>query len=565
MIAAVLTSAVAVARDQPPIPSMYSDASSIMEAITREQPRSAVNLSVTGISVPHHLLAADLIARGFWAASTGKYDRIVLLSPDHFNRSRLPLATTRRNFRTVFGLLENDLAATDPLLEAGDLFEDSDLFEAEHGISALLPFVKHFFPSAKIVPIAISSRSTRADWDRAVTVLEKMIGPRVLVVQSTDYSHYRPLSVAVQRDQETLNIIAANDADAVERLIQVSHMDSKAAQYLQMRLQSGALRSHGVVVANRNSEAYGTSGLSTTSYIVSVYTQTPAAGSQLRYNDQRIVYFGGDAFFGRLLNVPLSNSAVVKGIVAEVNEVTGGAPLIVNLESVLLEEPPENLPRSILVSHAGLAIPILKALNVTAVSTANNHSFDVGPAGKAETESILARVGIKPLRHKEATDLGAFRIIALNFIPGSYRETPLVTGDDLAELCRIDARPPLIVFAHWGEEFTASAGPTEYAAAELMHSCGVSAIVGTHSHRASAQIEALQGGEYQLTFSLGNLLFDQRSERSSGALLELRVFEQGTFATRLVPVPNLYEFGGALMRQLLDAPIATDLDDGVAR
>jgi poly-gamma-glutamate synthesis protein (capsule biosynthesis protein) len=98
-----------------------------------------------------------------------------------------------------------------------------------------------------------------------------------------------------------------------------------------------------------------------------------------------------------------------------------------------------------------------------------------------------------------------------------------------------------------------------------MHSCGVSAIVGTHSHRASAQIEALQGGEYQLTFSLGNLLFDQRSERSSGALLELRVFEQGTFATRLVPVPNLYEFGGALMRQLLDAPIATDLDDGVAR
>ena len=45
-----------------------------------------------------------------------------------------------------------------------------------------------------------------------------------------------------------------------------------------------------------------------------------------------------------------------------------------------------------------------------------------------------------------------------------------------------------------------------------------------------------------MTFSLGNLLFDQRGARSSSALIELRVFEQGTYATRLIPAPNLYEF-----------------------
>jgi poly-gamma-glutamate synthesis protein (capsule biosynthesis protein) len=51
----------------------------------------------------------------------------------------------------------------------------------------------------------------------------------------------------------------------------------------------------------------------------------------------------------------------------------------------------------------------------------------------------------------------------------------------------------------------------------------------------------MQGGEFAMVFSLGNLLFDQRGERVSSALVELRLFKQGTFATRLVPLPNLFE------------------------
>lgn len=51
-----------------------------------------------------------------------------------------------------------------------------------------------------------------------------------------------------------------------------------------------------------------------------------------------------------------------------------------------------------------------------------------------------------------------------------------------------------------------------------------------------------------MVFSLGNLLFDQRGERVSGALLEVRTFAQGTVFARLVPVPNLFDMGSALVR-----------------
>ena len=78
------------------------------------------------------------------------------------------------------------------MLEASDLFEDSALFEKEQGIGALLPFVKHFFGGAKIVPIAISGHPTHADRDAPLRCCGTLIGPRDLVVQSTDYSHYLP-------------------------------------------------------------------------------------------------------------------------------------------------------------------------------------------------------------------------------------------------------------------------------------------------------------------------------------------------------------------------------------
>src|SRR5262245_5234656 len=204
-----LGSTIVQAREGSAIPSLYPDRAPFLAAIEKERPRQKPDVRLTGIGVPHHLLAADLIARGFWAASGRSYDRIILVSPDHFNRSRRPLATTRQDIETPFGIVHNDEAATGRLLSNGALFDESDLFKQEHGIAAVLPFAKHFFPDARIVPIVVSYGSTRADWDAAVAMLEALVEPGTLIVQSTDYSHYLTQQIAVRRDQETLNVIAA--------------------------------------------------------------------------------------------------------------------------------------------------------------------------------------------------------------------------------------------------------------------------------------------------------------------------------------------------------------------
>jgi AmmeMemoRadiSam system protein B len=522
------------------------------DALAKEKLAAPPHVPVTGIAVPHHLMAADLIARGVWAASGNTYQRIIVISPDHFRRSQRPLATTTRGFDTVIGPVDVDQAADNVLINRPDLVEDSDLFTHEHGITAILPFLHAVFPGTPVVPVTLGIGTEPQDWDAAADLLKQIVTPRTLVVQSTDYSHYLLPQIARARDQETLNAIAIHDPTAITALHQSNHLDSKASQYVQMRLQQEVFHSHAAVIANRNAVEYVHESAPSTSYIVTVYSTDETALSTLVYPDQQITYFGGDVFLGRRFTRPLLDKNRQSLIIDGVTHITAGQPIVLNLEGVITAAPPIGIPAERHVMDDGLAGPILKAINVTVAGLANNHSYDLGPDGLAASEKALAARGIRPLPHAAVIDLGAFRVVALNFVGSGdskgypvvrrtdARGRPLATTD-VTRLCASPAAPPLVALVHWGTEYTSQAGPGERQIAEELAGCGVSLVIGAHSHQASAHLEMVGGGETLMFYSLGNLLFDQVSPHGSGALVELRVFKQGTFATRVMAVPNFYE------------------------
>ena len=515
--------------------------------IAEQRPAFTPPQGVTGITVPHHLLAADLIARGFWAASAGDYDRIILLAPDHFRAVKGAFATTYEDLSTVFGAVQSDDASIARLLAAPEIFERLDTVADEHGLMAVAPFIAQFFPDAVVVPVLGSINATEADWRAAADALAPLLDGRTLIVQSTDFSHYRPLSEAIARDQETLAAIAAGDPLAIDALLQPSHLDSKASQFIQTALQSEVFRAHPVVVANRNSAEYGSNLQSTTSYVVTVFVADPAAGSVFDYPDQTRVFFAGDVLLGRFMLPALRDATSWNAIADTVLAQTQGAPLIVNLEGVLLNEAVTGVDFGAHVMVTEIAAPILTELNVAAAGLANNHANDLGETGLAESIRLLADIGITPLQHGRLNDLGAFRLIALNFLHGKFAGDLVAEPHALEFICGLAADPPLIAFVHWGGEYTARPGAKEQEIAERLVECGVSLIVGAHSHQASAAIQPLSGGTGQLVFSLGNFLFDQSAPRGSGALMELRIFQQGTFATRLLPIANLFDLGRSVL------------------
>jgi AmmeMemoRadiSam system protein B len=513
-------------------PPFYPEARPFRQAIFRAQsPPLAPRL--TGLTVPHHLLAADLIAEACALASRQDYRRIIILSPDHFARSPGPFAVSIRNFQTVLGEVPIDADAVERL-RGNPLVSASNLFSHEHGVRALLPFLAHYFPRARIVAVAIHPASRPCQWDSLAQTLAPLLTPDTLLLQSTDFSHYLPWRQARRRDQETLRVLSAGDPQGVLGLSQPQHLDSRGAQYLQLLLQKRVYGAGPVVVASRNSQEYAPQPLKrTTSYLVQVYSpeNLPVAGVQ-RY------FFAGDTFFGRYLEEKVARRSWRQGLVRRVKQLTGGAPLIVNLEGVILARGPANPGPLQLCMAAQPTLAILRDLHVTAVSLANNHSHDFGDPAYRAMRHLLQDAGITVLENWMVKDLGAFRLAALTDLENNREPPRAWLGEaDLRQFAGVKPDKPLFAFLHWGEEFRGAPGPREQALAAALAGRGVELIIGSHPHRAGG----LTGDRRQcLAFSLGNFIFDQRRPEVSGALLEVIFYPQGTYFLRLHSLGNLY-------------------------
>ena len=267
---------------QAPFPAFYNQSGQFLQAMHRAEKSEPLAESISGLTLPHHLLAIDLMAKGWALARQQKYDRIILLSPDHFRRGATPFSLPERDFSTCLGPVKLDRAALAQLL-GNPLVSKSGLFSHEHGIQAHLPFVAHYFPETPVVPLALDISSKPEEWDALAESLRPLLTPRTLIVQSTDFSHYLTLLEADQHDAETLRVINSGQPELVKNLSQPAHLDSRAAQYLQMKLQREIYQAHVTVTDQANSCRYLRPGetppLRTTSYIVQIYSPTSASAA----------------------------------------------------------------------------------------------------------------------------------------------------------------------------------------------------------------------------------------------------------------------------------------------
>ncbi|MBR0900277.1 AmmeMemoRadiSam system protein B [Bradyrhizobium tropiciagri] len=526
-----------------PIPAQFTQAEMFSKPIDEAAKSGLARRKLSGITVPHHLLAARLIAQAFQSIESRRIKKVIVVFPDHFKRSNLPFATTDRPFDTVFGRVEISLPDVRTLLGARRLVARSDLFERDHGIGAIVPFVRHYLPDARIVPIAVSLRSQQVDWDQLVAVLHSIVSDDTLVVQSTDFSHYLPLEQAMQRDQEVLNVLASGDLASVARLRQPQHMDSRGSQYLQMRIQQEFFKSRPLIVYNSNSHAFadGRNGLTTT-YIVQFYESDPSMQIGQDLPGSKVFCFAGDTFFGRGLLRVLSTRDEQQRFLREARSVLNGCRLIVNLTGVIVPEIPLKLEPMMLAMPSILTLEALKAMNIVGVSLANNHAMDLGSAAFDQMKGILSDAHITTLTQGQIVDFGGFRLTALTDLDNqSLRSEGVIGSDDIARLAASHAKPPVFAMINWGSDYVNRPDPRQIELRSELRQSAISLVIGVHPHFAALDLDLLEGGEGISVHSLGNFIFDQTSRVASGSILEVRVFTQGTYFVRLVPHRNFFE------------------------
>ena len=158
-------------------------------------------------------------------------------------------------------------------LEELPFVKNQNFFYREHGLGAELPFIKYYFPNAKIVAITFKESAPKSELEQIVGILKKILNKNSLVVQSTDFSHYLDYNEAQIKDEQTLKVLNEGKPENLFSLSQPENIDSIACQYVQMRLQNEFFNSKLSILAHKNSQDYSKETVkSTTSYIVQAYS-----------------------------------------------------------------------------------------------------------------------------------------------------------------------------------------------------------------------------------------------------------------------------------------------------
>lgn len=232
--------------------------------------RKVPDFTVRGGIVPHHLLAAPLIAAFFDGISSEKYETVVLISPNHFGVGPYFVTTSFGDWNTVFGTLSvniNEVSFLNKTKAAG-LYED--LFSREHGIYGITPFIKKTFPEATFVPVVIKGGTTREDCDRiAAALYEISQRSQTLIVVSSDFSHYLPSTEADLFDRESIEALMSFDLEKVLQLDHTKNTDSPESLYVLLKVMELQNMRARKLVATTNSAklTHQPTLMSTTSYV----------------------------------------------------------------------------------------------------------------------------------------------------------------------------------------------------------------------------------------------------------------------------------------------------------
>jgi AmmeMemoRadiSam system protein B len=186
------------------------------------------------VPAPPHLLAlvaphAGLIYSGPVAAYAYallrdcKVDTIVLVGPSHFVGFD-GVALFRGDFDTPLGIAALDEVAAAALVAAAPRIvrEEPSAHGREHSLEMQLPFIRRLAPEAKIVPLLMgwqTAETARGLGDALAAVAQATPERRVLLVASTDLSHYHDARTAARLDAVVIGQISRLDPDGLQRAL----------------------------------------------------------------------------------------------------------------------------------------------------------------------------------------------------------------------------------------------------------------------------------------------------------------------------------------------------------
>ena len=166
---------------------------------------------------PHagYVYSGGVAAYGYKALSRKTYRTIIVMAPSHHYPFDGVSIWKDGAFRTPLGDVPVDSDFAAKLLEQNEDFINApQAFDREHALEVQLPFLQKTFQDFKIVPV-IFGQPGKKICEAFAESLDRLIADRqdVLVVVSSDMSHYHDYASAQNKDRRTIQAIESLAVD----------------------------------------------------------------------------------------------------------------------------------------------------------------------------------------------------------------------------------------------------------------------------------------------------------------------------------------------------------------
>jgi AmmeMemoRadiSam system protein B len=513
---------------------------------------------VAGV-IPHHLLAGDLIAEFFSNLEKYDYDTIILLGPNHFSAGTGKIITSAEDWQTPYGVLPADSNALKTLTNTGGVSVEEDIFKQEHSIYGEVAFIKKTFPHSKFLPLVLRPELKSAEAEDLAKKLHQIsLTKKILVISSTDFSHYKTSAEAQADDAKSLEILKNYSFSDVYNMA----VDSPPSTYVLMKY-AGLCGADFIKLNNSNSALLaGRDDIeSTTSYITGYFGKNSplerggcaaqpgcvnaflpsAADAPLK------LLFFGDLMLDRHVGEKIKASGGLDWIFSGLNDAgifQGNDIISANLEGAVTDNGAHYPPVKVFdFAFDPITVQGLAEYNFNFFNIANNHLADQGKNGIIETENNITNLGFAfsgcPDREVDActAELVKKNGRSIDFIGASMVYGALDENRLIEETERFVSSTDLVVVQmHWGTEYQHEPNKNQIELAHKLIDAGADFIIGHHPHVVGG-IEIYKNKP--IFYSLGNFVFDQYFSVDTQEELGVRISAGGkNFQINLLPIKS---------------------------
>ena len=172
---------------------------------------------IVGIISPHagYVYSGKVAAFAYKAIEGKDYDTVVVMGPSHYYNFH-GAALWREGFlRTPLGDIEVDKEMVSSIEENfSSVTFEKRIFEREHSIEVELPFLQTVLKEFRVVPIIIGYMDSKEMERLAETLFRLSQRQKVLLVASSDLSHYHTYFEAEEIDSKTVECIKRAEVES---------------------------------------------------------------------------------------------------------------------------------------------------------------------------------------------------------------------------------------------------------------------------------------------------------------------------------------------------------------